>query len=222
MKIRYQQRDTWALSYGVSTQQPSVLLLWSLMALLHQHGHLCSVEQGCTPCRDTRGCVCVIYGALIGSDSAARGAGLHKLQSFAKALNNHSLSLSASVKPSGGTSHPQLLHSCHTCTLALHAPPGGSAAPEGYVYNSICVLIWKRKLLGKRMRRLLYNAARTKLDFADATWLTKSPLQWNSSLNLKLNKWEQNSVNNEWQNNPNDLKLERKRQTTKLLKQLLI
>lgn len=123
------------------------------------------------------GYVCVIYGALIGSDSAARGAGLHKLQSFAKALNNHSLGLSASVKPSGGTSHPQLLHSCHTCTLASHAPPGGSAAPEGYVYNSICVLIWKKKLLGKRMRRLLYNTARTKLDFADATWLTKSPLQ---------------------------------------------
>lgn len=121
--------------------------------------------------------VCVIYGALIGSDSAARGAGLHKLQSFAKALNNHSLSLSASVKPSGGTSHPQLLHSCHTCTLALHAPPGGSAAHEGYVYNSICVLIWKRKLVGKRICRILYNTARTKLDFAAATWLTKSPLQ---------------------------------------------
>lgn len=70
------------------------------------------------------GYMCVIYGALIGSDSAAWGAGLHKLQSFAKALNNHSLSLAVSVKPSGGTSHPQLLHSCHTCTLALHIPPG--------------------------------------------------------------------------------------------------
>lgn len=52
MKIRHQQRYTRAQSYGVSTQQPSVLLLWSLMALLHQHGHLCPVEQGRTPCRD--------------------------------------------------------------------------------------------------------------------------------------------------------------------------
>lgn len=42
-----------AQSYGVSTQQPSVLHLWSLMALLHQPSHLCSVEQGCTPCWDT-------------------------------------------------------------------------------------------------------------------------------------------------------------------------
>lgn len=99
--------------------------------------------------------VCLIYGALIGSHSGARGAGLHKLRFFAKAPNNHSLSLSASVRPSGGTSHPQLLHTCHTCTLALHAPPGGTSAPEGYVYNSICVLIWKRKPLGKRLRRLL-------------------------------------------------------------------
>lgn len=182
---------TWAQSYGVSTQQPSVLHLWSLMALLHQHGHLCSVEQGCTPCWD-------MCGALIGSDSAAWGAGLHKLQFFAKALNNHSLSLSASVRPSGGTSHPQLLHSCHTCTLALHAPPGGTSTPEGYVYNSICVLIWKRKLLGKRMCRLLYNSEREKLDLADVVWLnTKTPLSQNSSQNLKLDKWEQNSVNNE-------------------------
>lgn len=99
--------------------------------------------------------VCLIYGALIGSHSAARGAGLHKLRFFAKAPNNHSISLSASVRPSGGTSHPQLLHTCHTCTLALHAPPGGTSAPEGYVYNSICVLIWKRKPLGKRLCRLL-------------------------------------------------------------------
>lgn len=44
---------TRAQSYGVSTQQPSVLLLWSLMGLLHQHGHLCSVEQCGTPCRQT-------------------------------------------------------------------------------------------------------------------------------------------------------------------------
>lgn len=122
-------------------------------------------------------CVCVIYGALIRSDPAAQGTGLHKLQFFTKALNNHSLSLSVSVRPSGGTSHPQPLHSCHTCTLALPAPPGSSGAPEGYVYNSICVLIWKRKPLGKRMRRLLYNSATTKLDLADATWLTKSPVQ---------------------------------------------
>lgn len=104
--------------------------------------------------------VCVIYGVLIGNDSAAQRAGLHKLQFFAKAPNNHSLGLSASVGPSRGTSHPQLLHSCHTCTLALHAPLGGISAPEGYVYNSICVLIWKRKSLGKRMCRLLYNSER--------------------------------------------------------------
>lgn len=85
--------------------------------------------------------VCPIYEALIGSDSAARGAGLHKLQFFAKTPNNHFLSLSASVRPSGGTSHPQLLHFCHTCTFALHAPPGGTSAPEGYVYNSIGIPI---------------------------------------------------------------------------------
>lgn len=93
--------------------------------------------------------VCLIYGALIASDSAARGAGLHKLKFFAIAANNHSLSLSASVRPYGGTSHPQLLHSCHTCTLVLHAPSGGTSAPEGYVYNSICILIWKGKLQGR-------------------------------------------------------------------------
>lgn len=104
----------------------------------------------------------MIYGALIGSDSAARGAGLHKLQFFAKALNNHSLGLSASVRPSGGTSHPQLPHSCHTFT-----PPGGTCVPEGYVYDSICVLVQKRKLLAKRMHGFLYNSERAKLDLAD-------------------------------------------------------
>lgn len=133
--------------------------------------------------------VCLIYGALIGSDSAAQGAGLHKLQFFAKAPKNHSLSLSASVRPSGVTSHPQLLHFCHTCTLALHAPLGGISAPEGYVYNSICVLIWKRKLLSKRMCRLHYNSEREKLDLADVVWLIiKTPVQKNLSQNLKLDK----------------------------------
>lgn len=100
-----------------------------------------------------------------------------------------------SVGPSGGTSHPELLHFCHTCTLALHAPPEGTSIPKGYVYNSICVLIWKRKLQGKRMCRLLYNSERAKLDPADVMWLnTKTPVQKKSSQNLKLDKWEQNSV----------------------------
>lgn len=183
---------TWAQSYGVSTQQPSVLHLRSLMALLHQHGHLCSVVQGWVARWDT--CVPDLW-SVDWEWFSCRRVGLHKLKFFAKAPNNHSLSLSASVRPYGGTSHPQLLHSCHTCTLALHAPPGGTSAPEGYVYNSICVLIWKGKLQGKRMCWLLYNSEREIFDLAIAMWLnTKTPVQKNSSQNLKLDKWEQNYV----------------------------
>lgn len=171
MKIRHQQRYTWAQSYSVSTQQPSALLLWSLMALLHQHGHLCSVEQGCTPCRDT--CVWSMelwLGVIQLPEELA-------YTSCSPSPKLWIITLSVCQHLSSPQEEP-VTHSCFIpVTLASHAPPGGSAAPEGYVYNSICVLISKRKLLGKRMRRILYNTARTKLDFADATWLTKSPLQ---------------------------------------------
>lgn len=115
---------TWAQSYGVSTQQPSVLHLRSLMALLHQHGHLCSVVQGCT-----LGYVCAW--------SMERWLGVIQLSEELAYTSWNSLpklriiTLLVCQHLSGPTEEP-VTHSCFIPVTLAHSPcmhPQGAPAP---------------------------------------------------------------------------------------------
>lgn len=63
-------------TFSVNTVQLSALLLWSVMALFPDNYSFISMNAFAQWCsfHTVPGYVCVIYGGVIGSDSAARGA----------------------------------------------------------------------------------------------------------------------------------------------------
>lgn len=63
-------------TFGVNSDLLSALLLWSVMALFHDNHSFISMATLAQCCcfHAVPGYVCLIYGGVIGSDSAARGA----------------------------------------------------------------------------------------------------------------------------------------------------